>query len=626
MAEPDAETDNSDLYDLTEYYIRNPVNLNNASVEDLSSLPYLDLFSARLIIKHRKTFGTFFSTNELYSVSGIPAEVIQKILPLLSIEDNSSRQEWSAIDVHKISLMFRNRVLYDLQERKGFKNNLFKGNPYKLYSRLTANYSKNMEMGFLAEKDPGEKSYYDFHSGFISISNFDHFQNILIGDYLIEFGQGLSLWSPYSVSKGSDAVYSVKRRPGAIKPYKSAAENNFFRGAAFVYDREHVKISAFYSRNALDANIDSLSGKITSTPQTGLHRTNSEILNRKSVVEKLFGMSLIYYFPAFISAGILYYGSEFNRAFRASKVYDINGSIFKYYSTYIDLYLNNINIFGEAAFNGNSVAFVSGFKFSPSAEFIYVLSLRGYPKNFTSLHGYGFGEKPGALQNEYGVYNGLRWRTSFASFNLYYDQFKFPFATSQNPLPTEGYEFMIKSMINPSNDLNLYFRLKLENKEITEILDMQSVIVRRLRQSYRVELTYRPLKNLRLKTRVEYNKHFIKKTCTVEEGYLIFQDLRLQSKADLTLYLRVIFFQTDSFNSSIFEYENDLTGILSNVGLYGEGARLYLVIRYKLLNWLSLSLKYSETYKPSETSMGSGYQSINGNIDNRIGIQLDINY
>lgn len=620
------ETDNSDLYDLTEYYIRNPVNLNKASVEDLSSLPYLDLYSAGLIIEHRKTFGTFFTNSELYSVSGLPGEVVQKILPFLTIEDNSSPQELPAIDVHETSFMFRNRVLYDLQERKGFKDNLFNGSPYKLYSRLTASYLRNIEMGFLIEKDPGEKSYYDFHSGFISISNFNLFPTILIGDYLIEFGQGLALWSPYGISKGSDAVFPVKRSPATIKPYKSTAENNFFRGAAIVYDWEHVKISAFYSSNTLDANIDSLSGKITSRSQSGLHRTKNEIFNRKSVFEKFYGMSLIYHSPAFFTAGILYHRSEFNRAFKASKVYDINGSIFNYYSTYIDLYLNNINIFGESAFNGNSVAFVSGLKLSPSAEFSYVFSFRGYPKNFTSLHGYGFGERRGAIQNEYGIYNGCRWRTSFATFNLYYDQFKFPFATSQNPLPTEGNEFMIKSIINPSNELNLYFLLKLENKEITWIANMKNIIVRRLRQSYRLELTFRPLKNLRLKIRLEYSKHFIKTTGTNEEGYLVFQDLRLQSEADLTLYLRAIFFQTDSFNSTIFEYENDLTGILSNVGLYGEGVRLYLVVRYHLLNWLSLSLKYSETYKPSETSMGSGYQSINGNIDNRIGIQLDFNY
>ena len=51
-------------------------------------------------------------------------------------------------------------------------------------------------------------------------------------DYLLEFGQGLTLWSPYAFSKGADAVYPVRRTDRILRPYTSSTENNFFRGGA----------------------------------------------------------------------------------------------------------------------------------------------------------------------------------------------------------------------------------------------------------------------------------------------------------------------------------------------------------------------------------------------------------
>ncbi|MEJ2103668.1 MAG: hypothetical protein P8X47_03710, partial [Ignavibacteriaceae bacterium] len=83
--------------------------------------------------------------------------------------------------------------------------------------------------------------------------------------------------------------------------------------------------------------------------------------------------------------------------------------------------------------------------------------------------------------------------------------------------------------------------------------------------------------------------------------------------------------RTDSFNSAIYEYENNLTGVLSNIALFGEGIRWYLLMRYRPIRILTLSVKYSETYKPKETSLGSGYNVIPGNLDNSLSFQLDMN-
>ncbi len=40
----------------------------------------------------------------------------------------------------------------------------------------------------------------------------------------------------------------------------------------------------------------------------------------------------------------------------------------------------------------------------------------------------------------------------------------------------------------------------------------------------------------------------------------------------------------------------------------------------------TLSLKYSETYKPKEETISSGFNEISGNVDNRIALQIDFRY
>jgi len=48
-------------------------------------------------------------------------------------------------------------------------------------------------------------------------------------------------------------------------------------------------------------------------------------------------------------------------------------------------------------------------------------------------------------------------------------------------------------------------------------------------------------------------------------------------------------------------------------------------MRFRPIRLITLSVKYAETYKPDEISLGSGDNSIPGNTDNTISLQLDLN-
>jgi competence ComEA-like helix-hairpin-helix protein len=633
LQEPAVEEDNSNLYDILEQLILNPIDINTAEIADLQQIPDIDFEKAKLIVNYRKKFGNFFSVDELNAVQGLDKELVTRIKPFVFVSKPKDSRQTDRKDESGVSqifsntnLLLRSRISNDLQTRKGFIENKFVGTKPRVYNRLLLKYDRNFQVGVLAEKDPGELEINEFTSYHFAIRDLGILKRFVAGDYLVEFGQGLAMWSPYAFSKGADAIYPVKRKDHLIRPYTSATEVSFLRGAAASLKINEFIVSGFYSKNKIDANIDTVTGDIISTPVDGFHRTQNEIRKKGAAEENLWGARVDYEHKGIFRTGFLYYESKFSNNFLPSKVFDLNGSKFNYTSFYYDLFINNINVFGEIVYNGTSVASINSFQFFIGRDFSFITSVRSYPRNFISIHGYAFGERSGATTNEFGIYTGIRWRTSFALINFYYDQFKFPFATFANPQPSNGDEFLADIISKPISRLETRIRYKYENKDVNAVISNTKQLVKRLRQLIRFELIYSPSKSIRLRGRFEYNNYLVAELDAEENGYLFFQDIRFSPTHNINLYARIIFFRTDSFNSAIYEYENDLTGVLTNRALFGEGLRWYLILRYRPMRLFTLSLKYSETYKPREKNISSGFNEIIGNLDNRLALQIDVKF
>jgi hypothetical protein len=628
LQEPVGDIDESDLYDQLEQLLLNPINLNTATIEQLIQIPSVDIQTAELIINHRKKFGYFFSTSELNMVENLNKDLVKNIIPFLYVDKKPSEvfeppKTMEAI-VSKSSVLLRSRFINALQTNEGFLNNKFEGTKPKIYNRLLFKYNNQFQAGYLADKDVGESSINEFSTFHIAFNDLGFVQKAVIMDYLLEFGQGLTFWSPYAYSKGADAIVPIRKNDRIIRPYTSSTENNFFRGAAAAFNLGDFILSGFYSYNYFDANIDSVTGKITSTPIDGLHRTPNEINKRKAASEKMLGGRIDYRYRNVLRLGAIYYRSSFSNEFQPNSVYDISGDDFSNTAASYNLLIDRFNFTGEFSYNGISVASINLFQFLISNDFTFIISVRSYPRNYYSLHGYAFGERNGSTNNELGVYTGFKWRTPIGLLNFYYDQFKFPYATFFNPNPTQGDEYLIDFLSKPIRKFEIRARYKYENKDLTQLIDNSKRVVKRLRQVFRGELIYTIDNKIRLRGRFEYNTFQIAQTSEEENGYLVFQDVRYSPTSNFNLYGRIIFFKTDSFGSAIYEYENNLTGVLTNVPLFDEGIRWYFILRYRPYKIITVSAKYSETYKPAEKSLGSGDNTLPGNLDNSLSVQLDV--
>ncbi len=625
----DATTDKEgvEYYDLVEYLMQNKIAVNRASVAELMRIPNIDRQSATAIIRHRNLLGGINNENDLRSAEGVSGELIDRIIPFLIFGDvkdvsffDSIKKSFEAID-----LTLRSRGIYDLQQDKAFSEGKYYGSSWKIYNRFVVSKDKNIRVGFLTEKDPGEKSFNDFTTFHFYARDIGVVKNFVVGDFLFEFGQGLAIWSRYSVGKGIETVDILPRNAKGIIPYLSSDENLFLRGAAAQFSFNNFNFYTFYSVRNLDGSIDQSSNQITSIRLDGLHRDSSEVAHQRIVNEKLFGVSLDYTFGETGGIGFLYSTSLYGNEFKKQKLLDSSGSRFNFFSGSYNFSFGRIYLSGEASYNQNSFAAINGAEIVADKNFSLLFSYRNYPYDYWSLHSNGFGEKDGT-QNESGFYSGFKWMTNYGNFYFYYDQFKYPIGDEKLPLAIKGNEFLIYYSVKPFRDAEFRLRYTNQLKESVAALNGEYGVVSRRNDNFRTELLYKLSKFLQMRSRMEFVKIYPTTISESGKGLLIFQDVKYEPTASLSFSGRIVFFQTDSYDSRVYEFENDLVGVMSNPALYGDGMRWYLVARYNTSFGLSLSMKYSELIKPDERTLGSGDTLINSNVDNRLSFQLDFKF
>ncbi len=611
------DQEDSQLYDLIEELINHPIDINTATTEQLLKVPYLNLLTANAIIRYRKLHSKFNSLNELKNIDEFNDELIVKITPFIQINKSEDLLKSIKNIFHKIKIINRFRTIHDIQVRKGFTENNFVGSRQKIYNRILVNSESNFRAGTVIEKDAGESSLSDFFSCHLQINKYSIFSDITFGDYIIEFGQGLALWGPYAFSKGIDAVNFVNKNGRFIIPYTSTDENKFFRGFAANVNAGNLILSPFISLNKIDGSIDSITHTVNSLDYDGYHRTRTEIDKKDRISEKIFGMAIHLSINENNRIGLLYYHSKFNHQlkFNSDRFYNS----FDYYSISYSSLIKILNISGEFAYNKNSLAFINTANFEVNKNLSLVFSYRYYPANFISLHGNSFGENSD-VQNEIGFYTGFKLGTKFGTLNFYYDQFQKPKTSNTLLFSSNGYEFLVyyNYKIFPKTELRIKYIY--QNKEVESDFNEVKSLINNVSNNMRLEILFDSSQKLKMKTRLELISISQSKK---ENGYLISEDINYSFHNNLQFNGRIILFRTHSYNSRLYAYENDLPGIMTIPALYGEGIRWYILIKYKTKFGINLSLKYSELYKPDERTLGSSYNEINGNLDNRISFQFD---
>jgi len=92
----------------------------------------------------------------------------------------------------------------------------------------------------------------------------------------------------------------------------------------------------------------------------------------------------------------------------------------------------------------------------------------------------------------------------------------------------------------------------------------------------------------------------------------------------LTIQARLAVFETDSYDSSIYEFEDEVPGAYSNPALYGRGVRWYFILRYQIFSKTCIAAKYAQTVKDGVKSIGTGNDEISGDSQSMMSVQVEI--
>ena len=112
-----------------------------------------------------------------------------------------------------------------------------------------------------------------------------------------------------------------------------------------------------------------------------------------------------------------------------------------------------------------------------------------------------------------------------------------------------------------------------------------------------------------------------------EKGFMVYQDVIYQSlKSPFTFTFRYAMFETDSYDSRIYAYENDVLYAFSIPAYYYRGNRTYLIIKYSGIRNIDCWFRIAQTFYNNKTEIGSGLDEISGNAKTEIKAQLRFSF
>jgi len=634
------EADYTNLLEWLDEYFYNPLNINTAKTEDLEKLVIVDETQIFELQRYIEIHGPLLSIYELQLVKGWSKEDIFLILPFIKVVpalEEKHRTFKSYLQYGKHELMFRYQQIFE--EQSGFTkdslgNTDYLGSPQQLYLRYRYSHSDKYSFGLTA-KDRGEEFFngnnsrgFDFYSGHIFIKNLRKFKSIALGDYQIQVGQGLNFWKGFGFRKSAFST-SIMRNSRGLGAYTSANSNNYLRGGGFEFELWKFKLTSFFSYDLKDATIDSTQSEevITSISNTGLHRTNNEVTKRERFTEMVVGNYLQFKHSTLsVGAGIYYtkYSLDFQQGSQSYDQFDFTGNNQLNGGFDYKLRLGNVFLFGEMGLDKNfNYALIQGLETSVNG-FHFSMSYRDYSKGYNNYHSNAFGEN-NLAKNERGFYLGMQGvlfgRFSFTS---YFDVYQFPWLRYNVDAPSWGFDGITQINYTPSYNADLYLRYKLSRKAQNSLINdlYTEPQVEIMQHNVRLHSVFKVLPSLSLRSRIEAT-FIARPDANFRWGFLIYQDISWQpKKIPITASARFAIFRTDDFDTRLYAYENDLLYNFSVPFYYNKGIRWYINFTYKPAKGLSVAFRLSQFVYPEESSVGSGYDMINGITKTEMKIQI----
>lgn len=602
-----------------------PINLNNTQREELEKLLFLTSLQVENILYYLYRFGEMKTLFELQLVEGLDRTDIRRMLPFVFIGEKQPSE--MPFNPKAILQHLRHEVItrFDFvpELKAGYQasemgERLYEGQPWYHHLKYRVNSKNNVFLQFTLEKDAGEllntKRGYDFNSASVQWNGHGVLSQLIVGDYQVHFGQGLSISQLFSRRKSSLTTHTNAPESG-FKRYGSTNEFLFFRGVACVLKWKKWRIMPFVSKRSISASSnDSIS---TSFYTTGLHRTLSE-RNKKANLELTTAGVGVSYSDVFYRIGCHVVSHHLNHTFQP-KLLPYNYFYFRgksQVSGSLDyrFRFHNILFFGETAFsNSTAVATLHGLTFNPVSTVKLSVVHRYFPPEYNALFANSFSEAS-RISNEHGLYMGTEIQLfRGCAVSAYVDFYQFPWLSFGIDAPSYGKDFLLQTQYRNKTGWNFQVRLRHEQK-LRNISETTTALVSpMIRSSVRLRIG-KEIKSWEFQQTTETS--FVTRFGTTTYGLNAFYDVKYHLPALKTrLQFRWQIFDVPDYHNRLYAYEPDVLYAFTFPSFYGTGSKCVFNIRIQPTKALSIYVKWAQTiYADDRISIGSGNERIQGNI------------
>ncbi len=602
------------LWQQWDYLGRHRLNLNMADEEALVHLLGLSKMEASLFIRYRSQFGKLIDVMELQAIPGLALETIRRILPFIKVAQET-------VDLPLLRERFKNgehmvlcrggitRDMYAAGFRKA--DDGFAGNDASVMLRYTYRYASLVQWGVTIEKDAGERFFPggisrgpDFWTMHFSIRAVGSIRALVLGDFHVNLGQGLVHWQSMAFRKGASGI-SVHRQGLRVRPYNGTDENRFHRGIGVDIGKKNTGLLVFAAADRQDGNkvSDTTNGDdyaISSVQWSGLHRTLLELEDKDAFQQHVLGGSLYwnngrwklawngisYWFRNAIEKG----GEPYGR-------FNISGRQWMNHSLDYGGTVRNMFLFGEIAQAGNrSFGFLQGLMISVDPRLDLAFVFRHFPASYKAMQANVFAEQsnPG---NETGLYAAMSirpfsaWRLD-AWLDLYYN----PWLQYGVNRPAQGRDWQLNLAWKPTKMLEITQRIHAGRNEISYPGDGPIYPATGLKSQiqYRIQVSFQPNRFIQLRQRAEISK--VRLENQRDRGALFSVDMTAKlPKHPSSISARLSWFQADSYEARLFQFERDVLYSYAISSLFRRGLRTYLLFSSRFLQDWTIGLKASVT-------------------------------
>ena len=647
----DEDINYEDLYETLLTLYQNPLNLNTANTYELQSLYILSSVQIKNLQNYILEKGKLITLYELQVIEGFDFATIERLKPFVTVDSKDALVDDRPL-LQRI-LEERNNYLISRYERilnpkKGNSpkespdDSRYAGSADKFYLRYRVSKPNDFSIGFTTEKDAGEqfhwnpksKTYFsDFWSAHFMLENQGKWQKLIVGDYQLQFGQGLIFGAGFGVGKGSETVNTANRVTLGIKPYTSVLEGGFLRGAAASYTlNKKLTATTFISYLKQDANVqtggnnEDFESYFSTIQLTGMHRTPTELANKKQVGETVLGMNLNYRPNDRTEAGFIASTNHFSTPIlRSDKPYnkfEFKGQSNLNMGVYGKYQWKHFLLFGESAISkSGGIGAVGGFTTSLTPRVEFAMVLRSYQKNFHTFRGTSFAEGSRNI-NEKGVYWGIKYTLNRKFYvTAYYDTYHFPWLRFRIDSPSNGHDYLFRLNYNPGSRIKLYgqFRREFKDTNVSSETLNNNIIASGRKDQYLINLEYASGIRFSFKSRVQFSEYRLITEKTM--GYAFIQDA-VYKNGDWILSARMALFDTEGSQNRQYAYERDVLYAFSIPAYSGRGIRNYLLVHYKAFRKMDLWARIARTTYYDRNEIGTGLETINGNKRTEVKFQV----